>query len=355
MRITHLWTVLIAGLSLVFGADAGDARSKSLIVQVGSQVPSVSVINFFVAEKVGFLAEEDLDIEIRYTANAPTATQIVAAGNADIGVMTNEPIILGYDKGVRAKMFLSLQGDLNYYLGIPEDSPVRTLADLKGKNIGVSNLGSAAVPVLRSMMRTVGAEAGKDFTLVPVGVLDQAIAALKSNRVAAVAMWESQYAAFYRIGFPFRYIRHPTLGNFGNNGFMVSEQTAKTKAEAVCGMGRAVLKALIFVRENPEATLDIYWEANPAARSSGDEKVAREGGMREIAYITKSYFEYKDGVANFGAVDRAGFQRYMQLLKDDGALKEIPPLDDLMTDAFIPCINKIDAAALRKKAREWKK
>lgn len=301
---------LIVAVGTLLAVEHAEARSKSLTVQVGSQVPSVSTINFFVAEKAGFLTEEDLDVEIRYTANAPTATQIVAAGNADIGLMTNEPIILGYDKGIRAKMFLALQRDLNYYIGIPDDSPLRTLDDLKGKNIGVSNLGSAAVPVVRSMMHTVGAEAGKDYTLVPVGVLDQAIAALKSNRVAAVAMWESQYAAFYRIGFAFRYLRHPTLGDFGNNGFMASEQTIKNKSDAVCGMGRAVLKSLIFIRENPAAALRMYWEVNPAARGSADEKTALEGGMREIAYITKSYREYKDGQADFGLVDRPGFQRY---------------------------------------------
>ncbi len=135
---------------------------------------------------------------------------------------------------------------------------------------------------------------------------------------------------------------------------MASEQTIKNKSDAVCGMGRAVLKSLIFIRENPAAALRMYWEINPATRGSADEKTALEGGMREIAYITKSYREYKDGQTDFGSVDRPGLQRYMQLLKDDGALKEMPPIDDLVTDQFIGCINKIDAAAVRKLARGWK-
>jgi NitT/TauT family transport system substrate-binding protein len=351
-RCAAAW-VVCAGI--LFASGAAYAQTQSVILQIGSQVPSLSALPFYVADKAGFFADDKLSVEIRYTANAPTATQIVATGNADIGMMTNEPIIMGYAKGVHAKMFFVHQRPLNYYVGIPEASPIHTIADLKGKNIGVSNLGSAAVPVLRSMMRTVGAEAGRDYTLVPVGVLDQALAALRTNRVAAVAMWESQFAAFHRIGFPMRYLRHPTLADFGNTGLFASEQTIKNKPEALCGMGRATLKAMIFIRENPTAALHIYWEVNPAARAGKDEASVLASGMREIEYMIKGYRPYKDGQKDFGLVDHKGFERYMQMFKDEGLLKEVPPINDLVTDQFIACSNKIDAAAVRQKARNWKK
>lgn len=344
----------LVAIGALLAVGMAQARAENLIVQIGSQVPSLSALQFYVADKAGFFAEEKLSVEVRYTANAPTATQIVAAGNADIGMMTNEPIIQGHAKGVRAKMFFVHQAPLNYYVGIPENSPIRTVADLKGKNIGVSNLGSAAVPVLRSMMRTVNAEAGRDYTLVPVGVLDQALAALRTDRVAAVAMWESQFAAFHRIGFRMRYLRHPTLADFGNTGFFASEQAIKTKGEALCGMGRSVLKAMVFTRENPTAALQIYWQVNPAARAGSDEAAILESGKREIEYMMEGYRPYKDGQKDFGRVDRAGFERYMQMFKDEGLLAEVPPMEDLVTDQFIECSNKIDPVAVRKKARDWK-
>jgi NitT/TauT family transport system substrate-binding protein len=344
----------VAASALVCGLNQADARSKSLILQVGSQVPSVSTLLIYIAEKAGFLAEEDLDFDVRYTANAPTAMQLVAAGNADVGVITNEPLILGYDKGLRGRMFFVHQRPLNYYIGVPSDSPIQTLADLKGKNIGISNMGSAAVPVVKSMMQTVNAEAGKDYNFVPSGILDQSVAALKSNRVAAVALWESQYAAFARIGYPLRFYHHPVLGNFGNNGLVASEQTVKNKAEALCSLGRSFTRAIIFVRENPLAALHIYWSVNPAAKDAGDPAAAEASGLREIEYIMKGYHEYKDGQKDFGRVDAEGLQRYVQMYKDEGVLKEIPPIKDLYTDQFVECTNKVDAAAVRKLAREWK-
>jgi len=341
-------------LLLCGGIESSYARSKSLVLQVGSQVPSVSTLLIYIAEKAGFLATEDLDFDVRYTANAPTAMQLVAAGNADVGVLTAEPLILGYDKGLRGKMFFAQQKPLNYYIAVPDASPIRSLADLKGKVIGVSNLGSAAVPVVGSMMKTVGAAQGKDYTLAPVGVLDQAVAALKSDRVAAIALWESQYAALARIGLPLRYFHHPTLGDFGNNGFAASEATIKNKPDALCALGRSLTKALIFVRENPVAALKIYWSVNPAARDSGDPDAAEVSGLREINYIVKGYRTYTDGQKDFGQVDRDGFQRYMQLYKDEGLLNKMPPIDDLVTNQFVECSNKIDAEAVRKLAHEWK-
>jgi NitT/TauT family transport system substrate-binding protein len=344
----------IAASALVCASNHAEARSKSLILQVGSQVPSVSTLLVYVAEKAGFLAEEDLDFDVRYTANAPTAMQLVAAGNADIGIITNEPLILGYEKGLRGKMFFVHQRPLNYYIGVPADSSIQSLSDLKGKNIGVSNMGSAAVPVVKSMMQTVNAEAGKDYNFVPSGILDQSVAALKSNRVAAIALWESQYAAFARIGYPLRFYHHPVLGDFGNNGLVASEQTIKNKPDAVCSLGRSFIKAMIFVRENPLAALRIYWSVNPAAKDAGDPAAAEASGLREINYIVKGYHEYKDGQKDFGRVDSRGLQRYMQMYKDEGVLKELPPIDDVYTDQFLECTNKIDAAAVRKLARDWK-
>lgn len=344
----------VALVAALLVSGEGHARSKSLVLQVGSQVPSVSTLLPYIAEKAGFMAQEDLDFEVRYTANAPTAMQLVAAGNADVGVLTIEPLILGYDKGLRGKMFFTQQKALNYYIAVPEDSPIKSLEDLRGKTIGVSNLGSAAVPVVHSMMQTVGAKDGTDYTLVPVGVMDQSVAALKSGRVAAIALWESQYAALARFNLPLRYFHHPTLGNFGNNGLVASEQTIKNKSDALCSLDRALTKAMIFIEANPAAALNIYWSINPGAKDAGDPATAEAAGLREINYIAKGYYQYIDGRKDFGKVNRDGLRRYIQMYKDDGVLKEPVPAADLVTDQFLHCSDDIDAAAIRKLAIEWK-
>jgi hypothetical protein len=60
------------------------------------------------------------------------------------------------------------------------------------------------------------------------------------------------------------------------------------------------------------------------------------------------------GVAGRLGTERPRLQRYVQMYKDEGVLKEMPPIKDLSTDQFVECTNKVDAASVRKLAREWK-
>jgi hypothetical protein len=53
-------------------------------------------------------------------------------------------------------------------------------------------------------------------------------------------------------------------------------------------------------------------------------------------------------------IDRAAFEKYMELNKQEGVINAIPALDALVTNDFIDCINNFDGDAVRKMARDWK-
>ena len=67
--------------------------------------------------------------------------QAIAAGKGDIASIGLEPIIQGYEKGVRMTAFLSRDPHLQQVLGVLDGSPIRTLADFKGTTIGELSLG----------------------------------------------------------------------------------------------------------------------------------------------------------------------------------------------------------------------
>jgi hypothetical protein len=54
-------------------------------------------------------------------SGGPQATQIVAANQADASLATVEPVINGYDKGIRGKIFARTNAELIYYIAVPED------------------------------------------------------------------------------------------------------------------------------------------------------------------------------------------------------------------------------------------
>src|SRR5262249_26556408 len=147
-------------LALVAGVpnSAAFAQEKKLVVQGGAPVPYTGFLSVYVAQQGGFFKDEGIEVEIRYASGAPQATQITAANQADVAVVTVEPSINGYDKGIRGKVFSRINNKLIYYIAVPEDSPIKSVADLKGKKIGVASFGSAAVPVVKSILRSAGIE-----------------------------------------------------------------------------------------------------------------------------------------------------------------------------------------------------
>ncbi len=108
------------------------AQTK-LIEQAGYPVPDLSNILNLIAEQAGFFKEEGLQVEVRYSTGGPQATQITASGGADVGQVTQEPPIQGYEKGIRGKIFYTQFTRLIYHLAVPADSPIKSIADLAGK------------------------------------------------------------------------------------------------------------------------------------------------------------------------------------------------------------------------------
>lgn len=349
---------LVRGLSLLLISTAlmtesGLAQTKKFIMQGGAPVPYSAFIGAYVGQQTGFFKEEGLDVEVRYASGAPQGTQVAAANQADVAIVTVEPLINGYDKGVRGKFLALINNKLIYYIAVPEDSPIKTVEDLRGKKIGVASFGSAAVPVVRSILRSAGIQPASD-TLLPVGVMDQAMAALKSDKVQALGLYDGMYFALERAGFKFRYFHHPALTNFGNTGMFASDDTIKIKQDELCRFSRAYAKATLFAVTNPEAAVKMYWKVAPSARRGATDEEAMKNGLAEIAPMLKVYDIGFPPGRRYGQIDRTAFEKYIELNKQEGVINATPPVDALVTDVFSECMNKFDADAVRAKAKDWK-
>src|SRR5262249_60759850 len=167
-----------------------------------------------------FAKEEGRDVEVRVRTGGPEATQITASGGADVGQVTQEPPIEGYDKGIRGKMFYTQFTRLIYHIAVPADSPIQSIADLKGKKIGVSNMASASLIVARSALRKNGVPIEDIFR--PVGLGDGAVAALRSGQVQALSVWTGAYASMMRAGMNLRFLLPPPVAVVGDGGCLRS-------------------------------------------------------------------------------------------------------------------------------------
>ena len=336
-----------------FAASGGAAAQTKLVLQAAFPVPSVSLAAVYIADQAGFFKDEGLDIEIRFSSGGPQATQITASGGADLALVTIEPAIQGYEKGIRGKAFYRYYTRLPFFVAVPADSPMKAAADLAGKKFGVSNMASSTIVITKSTMRHAGLTITDDAFL-PVGIGDSALAALRSGQIQALSLWDSAYASMLRTGVAFRYIYHPTMADFGSGMFFASDSTISAKSAALARFTRAVAKATAFYVENPAAALQIYWKANPAAKTGASEEAARAAGLAEITYMVDTFTLAKKSDKRYGIQEMEKLQQYIDMYREEGVISARVNAGDIATDAFVAQANDFDADKVRALARAWK-
>ena len=325
--------------------------AEKFVIQNGAPVPSAAYLDFYVADKAGFLKDEGLTMEMRYSQGAPQAVQIAASGGSDFGMIAMDSYLYGHNSGMRGKYYFNYTHYNIFFVAVPEDSPIKTINDLKGKKIGVTNMGSGSLVIARSMLRGAGLSHAPSVFL-PVGVGDSAVQALRSDKVQALAMWDGGFAGMERAGVKLRYLHHPTIGLIGNGGVFMSDASAKVNREKMTKLLRALVNARIFIRENLNAALHIYWAVNPAAKQGATLAEAEAKGLIELKFM--SPFLHDVPVDQIGRFNLDDVAKYAAVMKEEEVLKGDLKASDFASNEIMDAVGKIDPEPARKRAREWK-
>jgi NitT/TauT family transport system substrate-binding protein len=236
------------------------------------------------------------------------------------------------------KMFLTRASKFGYVIAVLQDSPIKTLADLKGKTIGVHTLtGSSPVLTTQSALATVGLTPA-DYTLVGIGMEDSAANALGSGKVAAAALPLYELIPYIVGGMKLRIFHHPTLGNSANAGYLASPSVLAAKHAAVGRFSRAIVKASLLVHYHPDAAARAMLTAVGAPFTAED--VQRR--TAELNAWQDDLPAANPQSRRIGAPSLPGMQRYLDLLHGAGAVKTAIPVADVATDELVAVANHFD-------------
>ncbi len=215
------------------------------------------------AEKMGFLKAEGIKPEIFWTAGGTETVRIVAAGSADIALMTGtESIITAFMKGSPVRIISAgMTGSPDILWIARADSPYKTLKDLDGKSIGYSRAGSASHMIIQLAVAHYRIKA----KLVPVGAIADSFTAVMTKQVDA-GWWTPPYL-LDRLekgeirtifnGDELESIKNVTLRvNFANANFY------EKNAKLVKGFLSAQKKAIDYMYDHPKETSALFAEIN---------------------------------------------------------------------------------------------
>lgn len=167
------------------GTTPGAATKVQLKILVGGMSKQIYLPNML-TKQLGYFDEQNLDVQLIDEASGQSAEEEVLSGGVDAGSGSyNHTIeIQAKGKGLTEVVQLLISPGEAEMVSSKEADTVKTITDLKGKNLGVTELGSGTQTLTQYMLSQKGISADQ-VQFVPVGAGDTFIAGIKQGKIDA--------------------------------------------------------------------------------------------------------------------------------------------------------------------------
>lgn len=190
-----LLTVALPGLGL-----AQTIEKPKLSIAVGGK-NLLYYLPLTIAEQLGYFKAEGLDVTIVDFAGGSRALQAVVGGSADVVSGAFEHTINMQFKGQRMRAFVLQGAAPQIVLGVNPKTMAnyKSIADLKGKKVGVSAPGSSTNVLLNFVLAKAGLKPS-DVSVIGVGTGNGAVAAMRAGQIDAISNLDPVITLLQRSG-----------------------------------------------------------------------------------------------------------------------------------------------------------
>lgn len=352
-----MYRLLITAALAASVLPASQTHAADKISFANAAPPSLSLGPYAVAELMNYFAEEGLEVTLKtFAGGANTVAQTVNKG-ADISLPGNEPVIIGKQAGrdpLPVRFYYNASPTNIWEMVVLADSPIKTLKDLKGKNIGIFAPSASNVPQIKAVLRRQGMDPDKDVQMRSVGLGAGALNALKTGVVDVVALYDTEHAAFETTGTAIRRLqRDETSDQLFSNGLLAHEDWFKDVArrEVLVKFARSYAKGSLFCETNPKACVELTWRKFPQTKPTGIEE---SKALQDAIFVlnskiaTQKLRDYQKD--QFGLYEPARWQTYVDFMLAEKVLEKPVDISTLFTNDLVAEINKFDRAAVVKQA-----
>lgn len=349
-----------AGLQAVFPriswAQSGNLRP--ITASLGSQVLDPLVAFFWIGmhKKLGYFEQEGISATWRGVQNQAQAMSLLTAGQQEVGGVGASTLMGLAAKGTRVPLkVVFAHYQRNPYRGVVlENSPIKSWNDVRGKKVGVINLGQLSTKwYAEAAVRESGGNPDKDISFLPIGVFAPAGIALEKGDADVYVSFYSHVLGLQRLGFKIRFLPEPDFAGYNSfdggmtvpNALVESPDNRKT----MIGFFRAVAKSMVFSVANPRAAQMIHYDLFPGALPKGKsyESAIEDAtdGYKALLTLTTPH-EKGDW---FGEMSQRKWETvaytWMRLTK-----QQIPDVGSFFTNDISKPANDFDHERIRKQA-----
>ena len=324
----------LAAIFTLFAASAGTAvpQKTKVVLAVGGKT-TLYYLPLTLADRLGYFADEGLDVEINDFPGGARALQALIGHSADVVSGAYEHTIVMQTLAQKVQAFV-LQGmNPGLELGIRKDraADYTWAKDLKGMKIGVSAPGSSTHMLVNHLLASVGLRQD-DVSIIGVGTGPTAVAAMRSGQIDALSGVEPIMTLLERSG-DIRIVVETITEKGVRDVFGGSMPAATLYARAdfieqnphtVQALTNAIVRALLWLQNS---TTEDVLNTVPPEYLLGDKALYAASFER----LRPTYS--KDGVIPKKGVDNS----YQVLLAHNAAVRRAPVvwINQTYTNAFV--------------------
>lgn len=235
------------------GWSADAPKLEKLVIGYPAPVASLGIID--VMRKAGLFKKNGLDVDLVYIQGSPILTTAMVSGQVPLSFIGGAAIVASAIGGADT-VYLAC-GINTLYWRVFSTPDVKTIADLKGKKIGVTTIGSQEDSVVRYLLRERGLLPDRDFAVVAVGGAPTRLAALSKGIVHASTFIPPQDIAAEKLGLH-ELIDMSRLGLYNPGSCFASTKSyIKAHRDTVMRVMKSFVEGLRYYKENREFVLKV--------------------------------------------------------------------------------------------------
>jgi NitT/TauT family transport system substrate-binding protein len=281
---------------------------------------------YAVALDKGFFKAEGIQVDgIITSAGGGTSLRNMIAGGVPYGEVNPGVVVAAITQGADLRIISdNVLTVAEFVWAVKPDSPIKTLADIKGKKIGFTNPRSTSQALAQMVAQKAGLQPS-DVELVRTGGFGEGYAALGTGMIDIAPIPEPLWAQYKDKLRPIAFASDilPPLSNVVG---VTTANMAAEKGDFIRAVIRARRKAVEFMITNPDEAGDIvakHYNLTPA--------VARSAVRNLVASRTQGVEYWGSGQINI-----EGLKRMIDIQKSLGAIQGDADVTKMVDTQFLP-------------------
>jgi NitT/TauT family transport system substrate-binding protein len=251
----------------------------------------------WVALDEGFFKEQGINVEIAgIFRSGPEIMSAFSAGSLDMAYVGEAPTVTAVANGTANVAILAQVNTEGSAIVVGKNSLVRTISDLKGKQVAIPGYSTVQDLLLRKAL----AESGLDPKQVKIIVIKppEMIGALRTNQIDAFISWEPYPAQAVCMGIGKMLVSSAQIWKDHPCCVLIADkQFAQANDEKMKRMLEAHRKAVDFIRDKPAEAVRI------AIKYTGMDELTAKRAIGNVKYVSslnveglKEYVNYLRGL-----------------------------------------------------------